>query len=240
MEFGAGFADEDAAVGDARGTGDRELFGGVGGLHVPHFLAGFGIDGHQAAVERAPDDLAVPVRHAAVDDAAAEIHRPLARHHRIVLPQWCAGFGVECIDLAPRRADIHHAVDHQRCGFVTAAFLGEIAVPGQAQLADVVGRDLRQRAVALLAVIAAVRRPLAAAGGGGSCCRCGCVLRLCCRVDCSSLAIAAAGQHCCCQNRGGSKDGNSRFVHGGSPFGCAWAAHFLLVGSGTNDRTIAQ
>ena len=161
LELRTGLADEDATVGDARRAGDRQPFGRIGGLDFPDLLAGPGVHGEQPAVQRAPDDLALPDRDTAVDDAAAQLHRVFAGHVRVVLPQPLAGLRIEGVDLAPRRGHENAAIGDHRRRLVAAAALGKIPKPGQAQLADVVGVDLLERAVALLAVVAAVGRPLA-------------------------------------------------------------------------------
>ena len=80
---------------------------------------------------------------------------------RVVLPQPLAGLGIEGIDLAPGRGHIDSAIDHQRRGLVAAAALGQIPVPGEPQLTDIARIDLRERTEALLAVIAAIGKPLA-------------------------------------------------------------------------------
>src|SRR5690606_38093025 len=117
-------------------------------------LAGLYIDGHKAAIKRAPDGLAIPVRGATVADVAAQAGgRKFARYLRVVLPQLLAGPHVERVGLAPRRGDDDAAVDDQRRGLVAATF-GQLGMPGDAQLRYVVGVDLLERAVALLAVIA--------------------------------------------------------------------------------------
>ena len=133
----------------------------IGGLDFPDFLAAARIDGKQASVERAPDHLALPHRDPTIHDATAQFHGILARDLRVVLPKLLAGLGVEGVDLAPGAGHENAAVDDDRCRLVAATALGEIAVPGEAQPAGVVGVDLFERAVALLAVIAAVGHPLA-------------------------------------------------------------------------------
>ena len=70
------------------------------------------------------------------------------------------------LHVAPRRRHVQHAVDDERCRFLRAADV-EVAVPGEAELADVARVDLGERAEALLAVGPAGRDPLARLGVGG-------------------------------------------------------------------------
>jgi hypothetical protein len=53
--------------------------------------------------------------------------------------------------MTPRGAEIHHAVNDDRCGFL-AAVERNICKPGEAEIIDIVDPDLLERAVALLVV----------------------------------------------------------------------------------------
>src|SRR5690606_29044726 len=70
-----------------------------------------------------------------------------------------AGRCIERVGLRPRGRDVDLAVDRERCRFLRQVGV-EIGVPGESEPADAGGVDLRQRAPALFAVRAAVRRPV--------------------------------------------------------------------------------
>ena len=160
IELSATLTDVHNAIADARCAGDGIGHGTIGHLHVPRLLSGFGVDRNQAAIQRAPDDLAVPIGHAPVGDVAAQGDtRDLTRHVRVELPQQLSGSGVERVDLAPRCGHVQTTVDDKRRALVAAA-LGQGRGPRQAQLVHVTRVDLRQRAEALLAGIAPMAAPL--------------------------------------------------------------------------------
>src|SRR6185312_12990068 len=161
LELRAGLTDEDSALGDARRARDGEPLLRIGRLDFPDCLSGLGVHGNQAAIERAPDHLALPEGDAPVHDATTQLHRVSARNLRVVLPQLPAGLRIEGVDLAPGTGDENAAVDDDRCGLVDAAALGKIGIPRQAQPIDGVRVDLSERAVALLVVVARVHQPLA-------------------------------------------------------------------------------
>src|SRR5690606_18176750 len=73
--------------------------------------------------------------------------------------------GIKGVNLAPRCRDVDAAVSDDGRGFVAAAALGEVGVPGEAQLVDVTVRDLVQGAEALFAVVLAVGAPLTGVAG---------------------------------------------------------------------------
>src|SRR6185312_14463566 len=77
--FAAGLADQHLPVGHARGAGDRVVLALVDRQDRPGLLAGACVDCHQAAIERAEVDPAVPGGDAAIDDAAAHVADPLSR-----------------------------------------------------------------------------------------------------------------------------------------------------------------
>ena len=158
-DLGAAVANDDLAVGHARRTGAGIGLGLIDGDHLPHGLAGLGVERDQAAVIGTDIDLAVISSHAAVDHIAATLDAHGTGHLRIEMPQGFAAAGIEGIDLAPSGGHIEHAIDHQRRGFLTAVGV-EVGVPGQPQLRDIGGVDLRQRTVALLVLSATHRQPL--------------------------------------------------------------------------------
>jgi hypothetical protein len=161
--FRARRADEHLAVRDARRAGDRVA--GVIGHHLlaPGDRAVLLVEGHEEAVERRDENLVSIKRDAAIDRVAAGHRQRLARHLRVVRPLELAGAGIVGVDLAPRRRDVEHAVVHQRRRFLPARGV-EVGRPGEAEPADGLVAHLRQRAEALLAVIAPVAQPLVAVG----------------------------------------------------------------------------
>src|SRR5690606_3201776 len=121
VELATTLADVHDAVADARRAGDGIRQAAVGDLHIPDLAAGFSVQRDQAPVDRSDDDLAVPVRGAAVRDVAADAARgQFARHLRIELPQLLAGHGIEGEDLAPWPGQVKLAVDDQRRALVAA------------------------------------------------------------------------------------------------------------------------
>ncbi|MNQ89193.1 hypothetical protein D3C85_1044920 [compost metagenome] len=131
----------------------------VARIDRPDLLAGFGVDGFQAAVKHADVDLAVPHRDAAVDRVTAGLAGPRAVRLRVVLPDLFAIACIQRIDHRKRPGGVHHAVDNDGRG-LHAAVEVELVAPGQAQLADVAVVDLFQRAVALFVVSAPVAHPV--------------------------------------------------------------------------------
>src|SRR5690606_38990755 len=129
VELTATLADVDDAIADARRTGDRIRLVRVGDLHIPDLVAALRVDRDPASVDGADDELAVPVRGAAVGDLAADAgRRQFARHLRVELPQLLTRDGVEGKHLAPRAGQIELAIDHQRRALV-AALVGDVRVP---------------------------------------------------------------------------------------------------------------
>src|SRR6185295_11668301 len=108
--FTAAHADDDASLHHARRPRDGKVLV-VAGDHAPRGLAGFRVERHQAAVERADVDLPFPCGDTAVDDVAAALHATLARDLWIVGPEQLAARRVVRLDHAPRGRYIHHAVD---------------------------------------------------------------------------------------------------------------------------------
>ena len=165
--FAATLADEHQPVTDARRTGDGHVVLDIGGTGLPDLAALLGIDGNEAAVQRAPDDLALVEGHATIGVVAAQARGgDFARHLRVVLPECLARGGVVGVHLAPGRRHVDTAVDHHRRG-LPLTLLGHVGVPGESELADGVGIDLLQGAVALFVVVAAMQRPFGGVGRAG-------------------------------------------------------------------------
>src|SRR4051812_22381743 len=75
------------------------------------------------------------------------------------VPDLAAGAGVDRPHVIGNR-NVGHAVDHKRRGLDRSrALRGQAIAPGEAEMLDVVGRDLRQRAESASAVVAVVGRP---------------------------------------------------------------------------------
>src|SRR5690606_26581420 len=158
--------DEHLALHHARSTGDGVAPCRIDSELLPDRLAGRGIERDETAVERSEIHLAVPRSDAAVRHVAAGVHAPLAGNFGVVAPELLARARIERKDLAPRGGYVHHAVDDERGGFLNARLGVEIMVPGELQLPDVPGVDLRERAEALLVVSAPIRHPVGAVGTG--------------------------------------------------------------------------
>ena len=79
-----------------------------------------------------------------------------------VLPQQIAGGRVERLHLVAVGVDEHHAVVNERRDFIGA--VRQRPAPREPQVADVVARDLRQRAEALRIERSPPREPLTVGG----------------------------------------------------------------------------
>ena len=163
-ELGTAVADDDLALDDARGAGDRVGLRLVEGDGGPFDLAGGGIDCDQPAIEGAEEERAVPGGEAAVDDIAAGGMAAILGNLGIVGPLHLAGGGIEGDDFGPCCGGVHGAVNDQWRGFLPAVAVSLIA-PGEAELADVAGVDLVEVGVALFGIGAAVGHPVARLGG---------------------------------------------------------------------------
>ena len=100
--FAAAITDEYAAIGNARCAGDGVSTGAVNNrVDAPNFFAGFGIEGNQIAIQAGHINRSVIHGDAAIDDIAARFARPIARHFRVIRPNFFAGFGIDRINHAP-------------------------------------------------------------------------------------------------------------------------------------------
>ncbi len=160
-------ADDDLALEHARRAGDGVRVAAVDdGVLLPQLAAGAGIERDQAAIIGSDKDLALVQRHAAIDHIAAALEADRLVDLRVEGPDALAVAGVDGMHHAPRCADVHDAVDHQRRGFhPTRGF--EIVGPGQPEVLHVVGIDLREPAEAGFRVVQAVAGPVGCLGGVG-------------------------------------------------------------------------
>ena len=127
----------------------------VGDHHVPLHRAVARVEGDQVGVWRGEEHQVPGHRGAAVADVEAVVRRigvapDLAPVARVDRPQVVGG------------GDVDHAVGHDRRGFDLLRLSG-LERPRERELADVVGRDLRQAAVMTARVVAVVGEP--AVGG---------------------------------------------------------------------------
>ncbi|MNT38380.1 hypothetical protein D3C72_1745690 [compost metagenome] len=144
------------------GVGLADL--GIAVLGGPDHLAGLGIECHQRGIGLLQQDLAVAVGQAAVDGVAAH-----HRHHVVVLLGFV--FPLEGLVLQvdrdhlvrERRMDVHRIADHQRRAFMAPQHTGGHR-PGDLQVLDVALVDLLQLAVAVVGIVARLRRPVGRVG----------------------------------------------------------------------------
>jgi len=158
--FRSAIADQDFALHDAGCASNRVAVIAIDGKGFPGGLAGGGIEGHEAAIERGDENFAAPNGNAAIDDVATGIDGPFGRDLGIVRPEFLAGSGFDGEDFAPRGGEVHDAIYNNGCRLITAVTV-EIHVPGESELADVLIVDLLQRTEALLVVGAAIAHPVA-------------------------------------------------------------------------------
>ena len=145
----AAIADEQLVLDDARRAGNGVGPLGVGGLHLPTHRAIRRIQADQATVEGTKIQAPLVIGDTAINDVAAAVHRPVARHLGIEKPQQLSRAGVVGVHHAPGAAGINNAVDDQRGRFHTPRG-GVIKIPGQPQLRDITRVDIGQRAEAPL------------------------------------------------------------------------------------------
>src|SRR5699024_8826186 len=115
-ELTARYANNHIAVNDGGMVGHGLTLGRVGVLHVPDFLAGFGVQRINQATQCVEDDLAVTVEHTAVDRIATGHADGRRVGFRLELPGNLIGIveidGVHVVGIG--RDEIHHLADHQR------------------------------------------------------------------------------------------------------------------------------
>ncbi len=115
------------------------------GVDFPDLLARGGVERMQTPVGRGDVHLALPYRDAPVDEIAARLSSRERGRLGVVAPQLLARGCIERVDVAPGSRGVHDAVDDGRCRLLSALRSPEIVGPGEAQLADVRGGDVRQR-----------------------------------------------------------------------------------------------
>jgi hypothetical protein len=158
--LGAAVADDHLAVGHARRAGDRVGMLVVDdGVFFPNLPAARRVEGDQPPVIGADEDLALVQGDAPVHDVTAAAVTLVARDLGVEGPDLLAGAGIDGVDDAPRRRDIHDAVDHDR-GRLDAARRVEVVGPREAEVLDVAGVDLVELAEAGLAEIETDGRPV--------------------------------------------------------------------------------
>ena len=118
------------------------------------------VERDQAAVDHADEDLAIVCGDAAVHHVAAGLGPERLVDLGVVDPALLASRCIQGVHKAPRRRDVHDAVDHEWCRLGAARRLQFIR-PRQTERRDRRRRDRLERAEALLVVRAAVREPVA-------------------------------------------------------------------------------
>ena len=158
-------SNDDEVAGDLRcagaGIGQLVIDDGIG---FPDLGAGRGIERVQTSVDRSDVHLALPHRHAAVDEIAARISGGKIIRLGIVAPQFAAGRGVKRIDVSPGAGGVHHAVDDDRGRLLAAHRSSEIVLPGESQAVEVLRIQHRQRRVVGSVLVASARVPVLGRG----------------------------------------------------------------------------
>ena len=105
---------------------------GVVDIDSPGLASGLLIEGYDVIIGSAEEDFAVADRDAAVLAEGGLAHRAgvAAAEVVLVLPDEAAGGGIEGEDLAVRRRDVHHAVDHDGRGLQVVAVIAGLKNPG--------------------------------------------------------------------------------------------------------------
>ena len=149
-------AGDDLVFDGDRRHGAVVALGGVGVLMVPDQRAGFAVDGHQVAIAGDEENLVA-------QDAGAAV---LASHLDLFLavePDAAPAARVDGVHFVAV-GDVHQAVVDDRHGGETPRSVDMIGPLGN-QRADVVARDLGERAVALRGVVAGIAQPVLPGAG---------------------------------------------------------------------------
>ena len=161
--LGTAVANQHLALEDLRRARDVERLVGFERAHAPHFLAGAGVEGNQAAVPGGQIHLAFPEADAAVVVPAGAHLAGDGAEIGIELPQQRAGRGVHGPHHVHAADEIHHAIDDERGGH-QATIRWQFDHPIGRQPADGGVAYLDERAEALFAVSATISQPVVAAG----------------------------------------------------------------------------
>ena len=148
---------------DQRRAGDRVAGLAVGNRHVPQHGARLRAQRDQVRIHGAEKHAIAKHRHAAVDRIATDVD--FGRKAAFVVPVGAAGGGIESEHVRGRLADVHDAIDHDRCG-LDAVTGRHLVYPGDFQTARILAIDLVQRAVPPTAVRAGIGEPVAGLGVG--------------------------------------------------------------------------
>ena len=143
-------ADEDFAVDGGRRHRLAVALLGIADLLRPDLAAGLGVERDQLGVEGANVDLVLIDGDAAVVRAAAD--GGYRAELGLVMPNLRSGLGVERVNVAERRGDVHDAVDDDRRRLERLFDLGG-EDPGRMQMRDVAAVDLRVRIETRLIVV---------------------------------------------------------------------------------------
>ena len=153
-------ADDNRVVDDQRCNGQAVARLGIGDFHIPLHCTRLRIERHETRVERAHIHSAARDRDATVVRSAT-VDRRRDAWLVLVPPDLLARTSIDRNGRVVRSRHVHHAVDDGRTvleGSKTRD--ARLIHPRHPQGADVRARDLRERRVALVRVVAAVDRPV--------------------------------------------------------------------------------
>ena len=156
-ELGPADADDHFVFHDERGHRDRVRQLHVGNGDVPEWMAVFRVDRDQMRVERAHEHGVAQDRDASVVGAAAD---PRLGHRRVpVLPEHPTRPGIDGHDVVRTLSDVHHPVGNDGVRLPGAEHF-ILQNPFGLEVRDVGRRDLREQAMPLAGVRAAVGQPV--------------------------------------------------------------------------------
>ena len=164
--FTAGGSENDFVFHDERHQGERVIDRSTRGRRldfvVPHFAAGFSVDGDQVRIDRCEIETVALNRDTfTVASAARSCFAGTVR----VGPEDSSGRRVECYDFVVghgRLHDVHDPVDDDRRGFELgdAIHRADLQDPLEFEVLHVIRCDLGEQAVTLIEKAAAVRQPV--------------------------------------------------------------------------------
>ncbi len=142
---GAAIADDHDSACNLRraraGVGQLVIGDGIG---FPDLLARPGVQRMQTSVGRGNINLALPHRHAAVDQITAGVSADEVVGLRVIAPQFLAAGGIHRVHITPGSRGVHDSVDDDGGGFLTAHGIAQVVLPRKPQLLDVLRVDVRQ------------------------------------------------------------------------------------------------